>query len=359
MKEIVSSAPGKIIITGEHSIVHGEPALLATLGLRTKAKVIRIKSSVLRLFSDKLSENGGREEDKDFVLDFWRKAKRGWEYFDKTGDSSLLDEIKSDEYVVMICSAGLCFEEIGEFDGGIEIELFSDLPIISGFGSSAYVAASIIGAIGELFHEKWSLEEINKLVYKVEKIMHGRPSGGDPTVIVNGGFIKFQRANGQFKFEKLDIESKSVGNIYLINSGKSVESTGEMVGLVSAKCKAPFGSTQDKQSAKCKRILRRMGRVTERFVEKLLNNEFDASLLQENERLLEELGVVGKKARRMIQLIEEVGGVAKISGGGGVKKGSGVILAYHENSQVLEQLIEDNSWENFSTTLGGAGWKIE
>jgi mevalonate kinase len=349
MEQVVCSVPGKIILTGEHSVVYGKPALLSTVGLRTKAEIKRIENPVIRLFSDKLS--GSREESLDFVLKFWIKARRAWEEFVQSDDYRKLDALKKDKFVVMLSGVGLCLEEVGSFNGGLEVKIQSQLPIISGFGSSAYVAAAVIGGVGLLFDRHWNQEELNNLVYEIEKIMHGKPSGGDSTVVINGGFIKFQKINEKFKFKQLTVERDVIPKALLINSGIAAESTAEMVSKVTEGLRVDH--------AKFKGLIDKMGRLSEMFVDSLEDGRFELEVINENQRLLEELGVVGRRARKMIQLIKSEGGAAKISGGGGVEEGSGVLIAFHNDVEKLGKLITKKGWESFNTELGGEGWQIE
>jgi mevalonate kinase len=349
MKQIVSSAPAKIIITGEHSVVYGEPALLASLDFRCKAKISKLRESVVRLFSNKL--DGERKMRIGDVRDYWKGAKKAWDLFDVGGDISDLRKLGRDGYVVMLCSAGLCLEKYDDFAGGINISLKSQLPIISGFGSSAYVAASIIGGVGKLMNKGNGRKELFKLVYEVEKIIHGRPSGGDPAIVINGGFIKFQKQDEKFKFKTLKVEDKTIPEIFILNTGRAKETTGEMVTRVREKL--------DSNKRKFRGIIRKMGKLSYKFIRQLEKGIFKKEMLQENERCLEELGVVGEKAYEMVCLVEKLGGVAKICGAGGIKRGSGVMLACHDDREKLARLIKTEKWQCFSTKLGGEGWEIE
>ena len=122
----------------------------------------------------------------------------------------------------------------------------------------------------------------------------------------------------------------------LIDSGKPVESTGEMVEKVS-------GGSFDNE-------FKRMGEIADNW---------KVDLIKENQRLLEQIGVVGEKARKMVSKIENIGGMAKVCGAGGVKQGSGVILAICDKIEALKQLADDNSWSWFQVKLGVKGVRYE
>lgn len=349
MRKVFSSAPGKIIITGEHAVVYGETALLASLGLRAKAKLRLLVEEKLRFSSSELC--GTREISISEARRYWQKAKTAWNEFDKSSDNRKLVKIRRDPFVVMLCAAGLVMDVLDGIKGGIEIDVESELPIISGFGSSAYIAAVTIGGMGELYGRKWGLEKLNELVFEVEKIMHGRPSGGDPTAVIHGGFIKFQKTESGFNFERLSINKESIPRVFLINSGKASETTGDLVEMVNSRIR-------NKESG-IRRVMENIGKISQEMISDFVSGKFRPDLISLNERLLEKLGVVGDKAKRMIKDIEKTGGAAKICGAGGVKEGSGVMLAYNNDFERLGSLIRKNNWESFETDLGGEGWKLE
>jgi len=222
-----------------------------------------------------------------------------------------------------------CEKEVGGFNNGWEIKIESDLLIGSGLGSSAAIGTAVVWGLLQDCPEKIK----DKVVKKIEDWQHGKSSGVDQTIVKNGGMIKFRKGE---KIEKVKI--KNLPEFLLIDSGKPKESTREMVRLVGEK-KEKYG-----------KIFKRMGEISENW---------KVELIKENERLLEEIGVVGRKARRMVKEIEEIGGMAKICGAGGIKKGSGILLGYHKNILKLRKLAEERKWKVYQVELGVKGVKYE
>src|SRR5258708_3289091 len=98
--------------------------------------------------------------------------------------------------------------------------------------------------------------------------------------------------------------------------------------------------------------IKKIGQMTKKVIDDLENEQFGLDWMTENEALLEELGVVGNKAKEMIRKIEKSGGFAKISGAGGVQEGSGIILASHLDSGAFRKFLTNENWTWQSVHLG-------
>jgi mevalonate kinase len=210
-------------------------------------------------------------------------------------------------------------------------------------GSSAAVAHAVFKALGKFFDTALTEKELMDLVQQTETFAHGSPSGVDTVAIIKGGVLKFQRQAGQLTYDSLTAPSFTDRQFLLIQSGKPEETTREMVGLVADNVKSKPLLNQ---------VLSQIGELTQKMVDHLPSALIEPHLLTENQRLLEKLGVVGEKAVSIVGEIEKSGGSAKITGAGGVKAGSGMILAYHDDISVLEQFAADQGYESYKVQLG-------
>jgi mevalonate kinase len=284
MNSTIVSVPGKIILAGEHSVVYGEPAMVAAVSRRLEVGL-------------------SFRNDKRMVI---KSKDKGFE----------LARFAVKE----------CLKELGKESLGVEVKIQSEIPAKRGMGSSAALATGIVWSI---LKDK-PLEIKDKLVKIIEDKQHGKSSGVDQTIVREGGILRYQKGVG---FEKLQIPNLE---FVLIDSGKPVESTGEMVEKVS------LGNN--------KKEFKRMGEIAEKW---------EPSLIQENEYLLEKIGVVGEKAQGIVRKVELSGGMAKICGAGGVIKGSGIILAVDDKIDRLKQLAQNNNWQWFQVSLGVKGVSYE
>lgn len=308
-KQIVTAfSPAKLIITGEHSAVYGHPALVSSLD-----RGVRVTLSAL-------DQNSSRQT--RLYEDFYQNV------FD-------------------IFAKKFLFTAKSTLNGGwlaqnLAIATEFEVPVGCGLGSSAALSHAFFRALFEWYKIDLSDEEMIEMVQESEKLTHGNPSGVDTMAVVKGGLLYFQKTDSGLRSQSLDIVSDHQVKFLLINSGKPAETTGEMVELVKEKVD---------EGKKYKDLIIEIGELTENFVSSLSQGELDKAIIKENHSLLNKLGVVGQKANKIVQDIEKIGGVAKTSGAGGRKSGSGMILSFHDDFDQLTKYAENNSLESYEVGI--------
>ncbi len=268
------SAPGKVILSGEHAVVYGYPALVAAVDRRLTV-------------NDKL-------------------------------------------------------------------EVKSEIPMGCGMGSSAAYAVAISAM--NLKHSGKALDKgkIYESAYEIEKQFHGNPSGADPAISTYGGWLWYRKEAEAVKlFSRISVARK-LPDLLLFNTGKPEETTKEMVVNVVGKA---YRESQDKVTAS----LRGIEGVCKAWLRFLTGEEkADAGeLIRENEKYLEEIGAVSESTKSWVRKIEKAGGSAKISGAGGVKGASGIILLYYPHMDQFERWSEQLGIDVFKVKLGEGGVRNE
>jgi mevalonate kinase len=309
---IIISVPAKIHLLGEHSVVYGKPALLATINRRIFVTIASSKTR--KILGIKESVNQVKELLEILEIEVRRRFK--------------LKKIEP-----------------------YSISIKSEIPVRSGLGSSATLSAGLTAAILSFLRKPLDKKIIFDIAYAGEKYFHGNPSGGDLAAVIEGGFLWFRKEFEFLKtFSPLPFKPhKNIKQFVLINSGIPEESTKKMVEKV-AKLKAGFPQKVE--------LLFNSQEVLTKQIAIALRDGDENSLIKcikLGEKNLEELGVVGKKAQAIIRKIEKLGGAAKISGAGGFKNGSGMLLVYHKNFKSILKFLKKNSLELHAIRIGEEG----
>src|SRR3989338_4578113 len=280
------SAPGKIHIIGEHSVVYGKPAIIAAVGLR--CYVDAEKSDNVNIES---ADFGNAEYGIEEVFEIEKKATGIWKKGNSTNNfSDLFKYVKTDKTMPLLISAGMALRKAGA-KGGIKLKIKSEIPIGSGMGSSSAIAVAISKAAAEIYGRAFSKEEINNTAFEIEKINHGNPSGGDNSACCYGGFIWFQKKQPKnviipFTTDAPEIFDKFV----LLNTGKPGKTTGE---LVQAVRDLPEGFRIPRLSA--------LEKLTYEMKEALVKKDTNSvkSIINDAQQILSELGVSTDKINKI------------------------------------------------------------
>lgn len=299
-KRVKVSAPGKVILSGEHSVVYGYPAILAAIDKRATVEL-----------AGTISGTNGK------VLTDLAKYR--------------LDKV------------------VKKLSENFSFSIKSDIPSGSGLGSSAALSVAISAAVTKITGQKWDPEKINEIAYQMEKKHHGNPSGGDNTISTYGGLLWYRKEAEGLKLFKSITPKKRLPKLFLLDTGSPSESTKDMVELVA--------TSRQKNQKRMDKIMIQIELITKKFLHYLLNEKraMLSELIVENQRLLEELGVVSSSTKALIRKIEKIGGAAKITGAGGVKAGSGMLIVYHPNHQKLLNLAKTNRLATLAIKLGEKG----
>ncbi len=318
-KKLTSRAPAKLILTGEHAVVYGCPALALAVNCYTQTTV---SWSTPLHFSFNLPGLDFRQKITSEAL------KRVKINLDKqyskfhAGDIGIREVLKH-PFELTLYSAVSILEKIKHtLPMGVSIHTESAVPMGCGMGSSAASVVSVIYALSQFLDIDFSLDDYIRLGIKSENLQHGYSSGLDVNVVYHGGFIRYQPG----QLQKLDFKPFP---LQLINTGQPVTSTGECVSHTK-----PF-FTQKNLGPQFTAICQAMQNAIE-------NNDL-ASIqhaVRENHRLLVQIGVVPEKIQRFVSAIEQHGMAAKICGAGAISgdNAGALLVVGNEN---IHQLCDE------------------
>lgn len=311
-------APGKLILSGEHSVVYGQPALAMAVN---RYAIATARPQMLPIISFDLSdlsyEHGltfsALRQLKNSIKDKYQRFIHG-EYSIR---EVLHKPVELAQFALTLFLETLNLKPTH----GIKIHLKSDIPIGCGMGSSAATVLSIVHAIGHHFEMDLSSDIFYRLALEAEKMQHGKSSGLDLKVSLNGGCI-------YFKNQEIQTRALPSAPFYLVNTGSPDSSTGDCVSEVAAHFKN--SSIGDDFAA-----------VTDAMDVALQKNNSSTMMetIRANHQLLTQIGVVPNDVQQFIREIEQRNAAAKICGAGAVKGSkAGVVLVMTDDADALKNL---------------------
>jgi len=304
----IASAPGKIILFGEHFVVHGTKAILAAIDKRvtvtstfTDNKTIKVNS---QLGTIEVPISSSHEEVKSEFRPFVYLANK---------------IVNSEQNV-----------------SGLEITIDSDIPIGVGLGSSSACCVAATASISELFNEL-SSEEILKMSIEAEKTIFPDTSGADCTVCTYGGMIEYPSV------EKIDNTFDL--NLLIANSmiPHNTKNSVEKVNKFKENDEERFSQLCDLET-----------KLIDEVVIAMKNNDATAFGLKmsENQKYLEEIQISNDTLRDMISSLKEISLGTKITGAG--DGGCIIALVKDENMDKVTALLPKDK-EYFSAKIDTKG----
>jgi mevalonate kinase len=304
---ITAIAPGKIILSGEHAVVCGQPALALAVNRYARASIISHNTPATVVF-DLLN----LKHHKDTTIKALRRLKSrlstDYRLFLR-GERGIKDVLKLPHELSHFALSNF-LERFNRFsDAGIHLKTESTIPMGCGMGSSAAMILALKFALAHHFKEDIDKEHLFQLALEAENLQHGHSSGLDLRVSLQGGALEYH--HGQFK--PLTIPEWP---LYSVNTGSPDNSTGECV----IHTQKLFETTN---------LAAEIGAVTKAIKTALeQNNLTDFQIaLRTNHQLLVALGVVPTAVQKFISHLENHGIAAKICGAGSIQGDkAGIVL---------------------------------
>jgi len=303
-------SPAKLILSGEHAVVYGKPAIAMAINRYAESMVVSSLSSAILFNCLNL------EYAKSFTLHALEALKQRIQnkyHAFLEGRCAIRDVLKKPFELLQYTVTHLLETWNIPLSEGLEIRASSDIPIGCGMGSSAALVMSTLYALSHFL--KLDIDPVRYLSLgrEAENLQHGRSSGLDLHLAMAGGCLRFEE--GRTSKRILPRIPMSI-----VQTGVPQTTTGQCVSAVAKHFKK---SSVGEDFAS----------VTELFDEALQTNNIIKiqDCIRQNHRLLIEIGVVPAKVQAFIQALEKEGAAAKICGAGSVVgDAAGVVLIVSE-----------------------------
>jgi len=293
-----ASAPGKIILFGEHAVVYGRPALAVP--------VTQVHVDVE--ISDADVKSAG----------IWINAP----------DVNLhaeLNTLPSDHPIASVIHNLFFLSRVSPFPK-LNINISSTIPVASGLGSGAAVTVALTRALSVYINYSMTDEQVNAFTFEIEKLHHGTPSGIDNTVVTYAKPVYFVK--GQ-PIETLQVAQPFT--IVIADTGiraPTKESVGDVRKLWEAN-KAKWDNLFDEVadiSFAARHVIR------EGWIKML------GALMDENHTYLQEMTVSSPELDNLVTAARKAGALgAKMSGGG--RGGNMIALADEGKAPAIAEAL--------------------
>ena len=304
-----SSAPGKVILFGEHAVVYGKPAIAVPV---TEVQVI-VTAEPAPL------GNGLTLIAPDLDTSF------------------SLSTAPRDEPLAAAARLTLAHLSTPEPDASLIIS--STIPIASGLGSGTAVSTALVRALANFLGHPLEASAVSALVFEVEKIHHGAPSGIDNTVIAYEQPVYFVRKQ---PIQRLNVDAPFT---LLIGDTGARSSTKKAVEYVRRGWK--------QNPARYDALFDQIGDIVDQARQAIETSDVNAlgPLMDHNHELLIKLGVSSSKLDKLVEAARFAGAMgAKLSGAG---RGGNMIALVEDDvaEEVTEALREAGAKQVISTTV--------
>ncbi len=290
---ISCSAPGKVILCGEHAVVYGKPAIaVPVLEVATKCNIFARPSAP----SDEITI---------VAPNIGLNCKLGCLVESHPIRATLrlvLEHLQIDH--LPVC----------------EIRIHSTLPTAAGMGSSASVSVAMIRAVSTFLGHPLDNVEVNSIAFEIEKIHHGSPSGIDNTVITYAKPLFYVRST---PYEFLQVQKPMT--LVVANTGIR-SSTVQVVGEVKQRASS--------EPQKYDHLFSKIAEISLTVRKCIETGALDevGKKLSENHILLQEIGVSCPKLDELVSCALTHGALgAKLSGSG--QGGNMIALVDAEQAQ--------------------------
>ncbi len=274
----IGTAPGKVILFGEHSVVYGRPALAAPVnGVQARAQI----------------EDLPKHPAGNIRLEAPQLRMGGW-----------LHALEGEERLVQAIQRALELLDARP-SVALLVRLDSSLPVASGLGSSAAVSVAMLRGLAAHLGLELTTERLSELALELEKLFHGTPSGIDTSVIAYGRPVYFVRGQAP-----LPLQPAAALHLVIADSGRPSDTA-----TVVAEVRQAWEAEPKRYEA----LFDAIGKVASQARSRIESGEGPplGELMDENHRLLVELGVSSETLEGLVAAARAAGAQgAKLSGAG-------------------------------------------
>ncbi|WP_423792763.1 mevalonate kinase [Methanocaldococcus indicus] len=297
--------PSKCILFGEHAVVYGYRAISIPINIYSKINIYENNENTIKINLNNLN--------KSIKLDY-----------------NLTFNDKDFSYVIKAIEL---FSEnyLDRLDKGFVLDIYSEIPISCGLGSSASITVGTIKALSKFFNVNLSNEEVAYLSYLVEKEVQGKASRTDTATIALRKALEIKNNNIKEVPKRFNNFLKKCKFLILYVEERK-KRTAELVTEVAKK--------ENKEE-----IFKEIDNLVDIAYR---TNDFEefGNLLYRNHILLDKLNISTPKINKVVEIANKYSYGAKLTGAGG--GGCVIVLVDEDKKDILIDKLREKVIKIFS-----------
>ena len=309
-----ATAPGKIILFGEHFVVHGTRAVVGAINKRVSITSEKNDTAGISISSSLGKATIPITEEVDTV----EKKFRPFFFIAK--------EVINDY----------------NFKNGITIDIQSDIPIGAGLGSSSACCVAAAASVSNLF-SRTDVSQVLDLAIDAERTIFPKTSGADCTVSALGGIIEYQKES-----DPKPIKTEHDFDFIVVNSQK-MHNTDAVVSRVN--------QFKNDNADTFSELCTEENNLITKAIDSLQTFDLETigKCMSQNQIFLERIGVSNDLLLDIVKSIEKETFGAKLTGAGD----GGCVIALTEQSK-KDSVVENMStkYETYPITIEEIGMQV-
>lgn len=297
MKIIRGEATGKIILFGEHFVIYGAPAVAAAIDNKAIVEIEPAEQNEIITTQSVIPE----------------MSKRAIEAIEKA--MGISERFK--------------------------VHLSGNLPTYGGLGSSAAFCVALVKALATYRNIHLNKEQLNAFAFEGERVFHGSPSGIDNYMATYGGVLLFKIGKEPVQ-RQIDVKNSFV---FVVGFTGKMSPTAKMVDEVR--------KLRQDDAEEFNQLLAEAAEIAYKGITALEKGKMEelGVLMNENQRLLQQIGVSDERNNEMVDMMLKAGALgAKLTGGGG--GGCCIALARDRIAAMeIERTLKKKKFDCFITTV--------
>jgi mevalonate kinase len=299
MPAYYATAPGKIILVGEHAVVYGRAAIAVP--------VFQVRAKAVINFEPRSAPGKVTLRAPDIGLE------------------STLAELPENHPLAAVIWKSASAMNLSHIPA-CTIQITSSIPIAGGMGSGAAVSVAVLRAFSASLGHPLSDEQVSQLAYEVEVIHHGTPSGIDNSVITYAKPVYFE------KEKKIEILAVKQPFTLVIGDTGLQSPTANVVSDVR--------QAWEKAGYQFEHLFDAIGTIAASARKAIEQGAIDSlgALMNDNHALLGKMNVSSPMLDKLVEAARSAGALgSKLSGAG--RGGNMIALVSPDSSQVVAEAL--------------------